>query len=332
MKNLLLIIALLFTILTANADANVEKYTTWLGVKLYFTSNGLRYTIKDNNKPSIRKTFTANYPLALGMQVTVANFSLGYTFGGTQQWFNSAQKLKNSSKYWGLELNYMTNKLVFENQINSFGQFSVNSNCNCTQLVSASKSINSNYIDPLLKSFELSSNVQYIFNGNKWSYKALQNNGAKQVKSAGSFIAMMEYNYRQIRSTTDYIINQTPTKTDFDKYNLTKKMQASSPSLSVGYGYTLAYKSFYVGGIAYAGSGWLINRVKILSTSTSNDNFSFNGRLKANAGFNGKRFYFGFSSNFATINNNIKNELRSNWLNYEYNFYIGMRIATRKLF
>ncbi|MBC7411828.1 MAG: hypothetical protein H7331_05165, partial [Bacteroidia bacterium] len=90
MKNLLLIIALLFTILTANADANVEKYTTWLGVKLYFTSNGLRYTIKDNDKPSIRKTFTANYPLALGMQVTVANFSLGYTFGGTQQWFNSA--------------------------------------------------------------------------------------------------------------------------------------------------------------------------------------------------------------------------------------------------
>jgi hypothetical protein len=331
MKNIALIIILTCTVLSATAGDNVEKYTTWVGVKFYFTSNGLRYTIKDKNKTNILKTFTANYPLAMGTQVTLANFSLGYTFAGTQQWFNSTQTLKEASKYWGLDLNYMGNKLVFENQLNSFSQFSVNSNCNCTQLVSAAQSINSNYIDPLLKSFEVSSNVQYIFNGNNWSYKAMLNNGARQTKSAGSFIAMMEYNYRQMRSTTDYIIHQTNTGTNFDKYDLTQKIQTASPSLSVGYGYTLAYKKFYVGGIAYAGSGWLLNKVKILSTNTADDNFSFNGRVKANAGFNGKRVYFGVASNFVTINNNIKTELKSNWLNYEYNFYVGMRLATRKL-
>ena len=334
MKNLCVILLLSVVTLPVLAltNDNVEKYTTWLGIKTYITSNGLHYTIKDKNSTSINKQFNAKYPIAIGVQVTVANISLGYTFAGTQQWFNDPTTLKNASKYWGLDLNYMGDKLIFENQLNSFGKFEVSNNCKCSDdLVKAATSINNNYVDPLLKSFEVSSNLQYIFNGNNWSYKAMLNTGARQTKSAGSIIAMVSYNYHQIRSTTDYVIHQTNNNSNFDKYNLTQKIQAASPALSLGYGYTLVFKKFYVGGAAYAGSGWVFNRVKLLNTSNTGDDFSFNGRLKANAGYNGKRFYFGVASNFVSITNNIKTELKSNWLNYEYNFYIGLRLATRKL-
>lgn len=335
MKILFVNTLLLLTTLTvvASGNDNVEKYTTWLGIKTYLTTNGLHYAIKDKNSTSINKQFRAKYPIAMGVQVTVANISLGYTFAGTQQWFNDPTTLKNTSKYWGLDLNYMGDKLIFENQLNSFGKFEVRNNCNCTDdLVRASASINNNYVDPLLKSFEFSSNLQYIFNGNKWSYKAMLNNGARQKKSAGSLIAMVSYNYHQLRSTNDYVIHQTSNRSNFDKYDLTKKIQASSPALSIGYGYTLVFKKFYVAGAAYAGSGWVFNRIKLLANSNVGGNFSFNGHLKANAGYNGKRFYFGVASNVASINNNIKTELKSNWLNYEYNFYVGIRLATHKLF
>jgi hypothetical protein len=327
-----LILILNISLLLQASNDNVDKYTTWLGVKMYLTSNGLHYGIKDVNKDNIFKKFDAKYPIAMGVQGTVANISLGYTFGATQQWFNDAQTLKNKSNYWGLDFNYMGNKLIFENQISHFDKFEVTNNCNCTQdLVAAVNSFNTTYVDPLLNSFEYSSNLQYVFNGNNWSYKAMLNNGARQTKSSGSLIAMLDYNYHNLQSASDYVIHQTTSGSNFDAYNLTQKIRSSTPSLSIGYGYTMAWRKFYVGGIAYAGSGWLFNKVKVLNSNSFDNTYSFTGRIKANAGYNGKRIYFGIASNFIGINNTIKSELKTNWLNYEYNFYVGVRLATRKL-
>ncbi len=321
------------SIVFAKIDDNyIRKYNTILGIKFYATSNGLNYKLSDFYNTDVSKKYSAKFPLAFGVQVTVANFSLAHTFEESRRLINSDLNQLAISEFWGLDLNYVGNAVVIENNFGRYRNFKIENNCNCLADNASNFAASPEfYYDAAMQSIQYNGSIQYIFNNKKWSYAALFNQNNRQLKSAGSFILKLEYDYQQVKNENNLLINQTTNYTAFDKYNLLAKIKSSVPLLNIGYGYTLIYKRMFLGGIAYVGPGWIKNSLAVAAFTKSFESINFNGKLRLASGYNGKIFFAGLSTNLFSMNSNINRDFKLNWFNYEYNAYFGFRLAVRKL-
>jgi hypothetical protein len=182
-----------------------------------------------------------------------------------------------------------------------------------------------------LQTLSVGFNLYYIFNSQKFSYRAAFANNDWQKKSAGSFTLTTSFNYYQITADSTIIVR----KLDHNAAEETKIKSGDfySFGLMPGYAFTLVVaKHFFltftpsVGGMYqiqnyYTDTGLLVARHAIIPR--------YMARL--GIGYSGSKFYSGFSSVGDAYSIPLaKNEV----LNYtigNVTFYAGIRLGVPKI-
>ncbi|MES2778805.1 MAG: DUF4421 family protein [Bacteroidota bacterium] len=181
---------------------------------------------------------------------------------------------------------------------------------------------------PDLSTLNVGCNVFYIFNNQKYSYRAPFVQNELQKRSAGSFILTASYSYYRLKSDTGIVpalaFSEIPPESRITEGSF------NSISIMPGYSFTLVgFKRLFFTlspslGIMAQQQSYLIDntpgtRSVIDVVPRAMSRFAF--------GYNGKRFYTGFTSIIDTYNVPLANK---DFLMYTIgggSFYIGYRIT-----
>jgi len=156
----------------------------------------------------------------------------------------------------------------------------------------------------------------------RFSFRSLTSQTERQLKSAGSFIPVMDIRY--------FIID------DKSQGNATQKSGNLESSIGPGYIYTfVAKKSMYLSTGLMASAGYmntkLTTRYPDGDVITYQDNFIFRWQGKAGIGYNGSTFYSGL---YATLSGTQYKQENTTVMNFEtrvyYHLFIGFRFTAPK--
>ena len=171
-------------------------------------------------------------------------------------------------------------------------------------------------------------NAFYIFNNNKFSYRAAFIGNQVQTKSAGSITAGLFGTFDQVKTDNGFVSADLvdSVQTDFDL----KSFAAFTVGLSAGYMYTFVFgKGFYLSLAAIPGIGYRHFKVVALDNSQSNkDQFAVQLLGRIALGYTIKRFYINFNTLFNLRNYNYKSyelELSSE----QIRLTLGLRFQTK---
>lgn len=184
-------------------------------------------------------------------------------------------------------------------------------------------------VDPYIQFPELvyssiSGHTAYRFNKN-FSFSALTSQTERQLKSAGTFMPILSYNF--------YTIDD---KTPLTGTNSSQKSKNVETLLSLGYFYSFViHKNFYVSAGGVAGAGVVFSKLftrlpqeEIITHSTS-PVFRFEGNLSF--GYNAKRFFTGVQlvdSRVSYTQEKTTNIVVNNRLIYQV--FLGYRLGAPK--
>ena len=166
-------------------------------------------------------------------------------------------------------------------------------------------------------------NLYYIFSGDKFSLRAAYDQSEIQVKSAGSFMLMLSFNYFSLKNETSII----PSSVDnnFGSISGLEKGIFLTTSLSPGYAYTFSNGSFFFTPALFVGAG---GQYQIIKTSFGDKVQFWRYTLKLNSkvslGYNGESFITGVTCNFDMTQIVIKDGILESVL-FDAYAYVGIR-------
>ncbi len=258
----------------------IERMSNYLSVKLNVNNNINGFEVRGATKADI----LPNDNKSLKLSVNYRWFSFSYSY--TPKFFpgNDDSDLKGKTKATAYNFS-----LTFNHWIQSFNYEKVQGYyLGNTQDVDPSWEEGK---DPYIQFPELvyqsfRGHTAYKFNKN-YSFNAISVQTERQIKSAGTFMPVLSYNY--------YIIDD---KVELTGTNSSQKSNNFEALITAAYFYTFVFReNFYVSAGAGAGGGILFTK---LLTRTPSGNLTTNSnhpiwRLEsgAGAGYNGKRFFAG---------------------------------------
>ena len=146
---------------------------------------------------------------------------------------------------------------------------------------------------PYLTTNILSGSSYYKFNDN-YSVKAIESNTEIQLRSAGTFLAGVDYALYFLKGT-DYVKSEDQVIIKRDAYN---EYAGFSPIFNAGYHYTYVFHKYWYTNV-YASPGVGIDFYNTQSytnnadTSSNNASIFLSFKTGISAGYNGKKVYFG---------------------------------------
>jgi hypothetical protein len=165
----------------------------------------------------------------------------------------------------------------------------------------------------------------YKFNSN-FSFNALSVQTERQIKSAGTLMPVLSYNY--------YIVDD---KTPLTGTITSQKSNNFETLLSLSYFYTFVFKNnFYLSGGAAAGAGMIFSKLFTRSSSASLTTNSHHGISRFEgfgaAGYDAKRFFVGGQIMLSTESYNQKGESTTVIVNdrLTYQLFTGYRFNAPK--
>ena len=145
----------------------------------------------------------------------------------------------------------------------------------------------------------------YIFNKNRFSFRAVYNFSERQLYSKGSFLLFATVN--SFRFSADRSILTAEQEAIFGEEVSFKHLRYTTFSIAPGYTYSLIFKNFFLNGALTIGPAhhWIRHQ---LETSASKDNIAINSFVGARIGigYNGDRLFGGIG--FYSQGNNVKFE------------------------
>lgn len=185
-----------------------EKYTIQVFSEKKFIFLG------DKLEGEYDKTYMPNNPVNIGLGLSIKNTILSFGYGYGFDFLRN--KDKGKTKSFDFQYHYYGNKVTVDAYLQDYKGFYVQDNDD-DKFISLASDLQMQY-------YSLFS--QYVFNGDKFSYKAAVNQSEKQLKSAGSFLLGGGLYYTAIRSDSSFVYN--------DKTNL----RSFQVGVSLGYAYT----------------------------------------------------------------------------------------------
>lgn len=161
----------------------------------------------------------------------------------------------------------------------------------------------------------------YIHNPN-FSLRSLTSHTERQVKSAGSFIPILETSYYVIDNETGTIGTQRSANYEI--------------AIGPGYHYTFVFKERFYSSLAITGSLGYLNtklttRAAIGNLISNQNNFVVRGNYRVSIGYNGKRFYTGMYTNISDARFRQEGSTaRNSESRIFYHFFLGMRLDAPK--
>ncbi len=255
-----------------------QEYSARLYLSRKFVTLNSEYPDADN------KEYTANSPFAIGAGFTWGNSGLSYSYG----FGFLADKSKGKTRYFDLEYHYYGRKIVLD----FFGL-----DYKGLYFEDKENKILNMYPDAQLTNIGVFG--QYVFNGERFSYRAAFDQVQVQLKSAGSFLLGGGAYYNRVRAD--------------NVFGFRKEMYQIGPSL--GYAYT-----------------WVINpRFFVTGSLTPGVTMGFKN-LEDKIDWNPSiffRFASGYNANDWSVNLSfLMNRL---YVSYEQSNQVGVSTATLQL-
>lgn len=289
-----------------------EMLTTRIYTSRKYTSLSVS-GINDNSRIGLEPNSTLN----LGVGATYNDFTLNLAYGFG---FMNPGRDQVETKYLDLQAHIYPKNWV----IDLFGQF-----YNGFYLSSYSGpqlNIPSDLVFPGLEVRKLGANVQYLFNGDKLSLKAAFLQSAWQKRSAGSFVAGMEFYFGKAEDPSNILAELIPDPIEFNRLDFFE----FGPNF--GYVHTLVIaKHFFITGMVSGNIGLGNSKITTDSGKVGGWGFNTNYFLRGFAGYNGPVW----SINANYVHNNVRIEEAQNYVtdfqtgNYRINFVYRFDVGPR---
>jgi len=263
------------TVVAQESIDSTEYYKTYpdkLVLRTYMSRKytGLGLKIGDENY-----WYRPNSTLNMGVGATYDGLTLNLAYGFG---FLNPDRNRGESKYLDLQVHAYPKNWV----IDFFGQFY---NGYYLQRGSTSGSTNESRMFPDMKLRILGASVQYLFNGDKFSYRAAFLQNEWQKKAAGSFMTGMEIYGGQVRNAIGILHSQSVAK-NFDQI----KYFEVGPNF--GYAYSWIIKKHFFFTLSAASSLSLGRTYLSFEDGTEKSNWSIrpNYLIRGFTGYNSDRW------------------------------------------
>ncbi|PUZ30248.1 protein of unknown function [Chitinophaga costaii] len=284
---------------TVNDTAYVEDLSRQLTVRLFESHKYGYFSVfdKDSHK---RLTYLSHTPYNFGIG---ANYrSIGINLGFNFPFINNGSKEKyGKPKYLDLQTHVYLRKWLVDAYLQFYRGY---------YLTDPEGTLNNYKEDglharrPDLKSTSGGLNVTYVFNDERFSYRANTIQVDYQKKSAGSFLVGASGMYVNMRG--DSAIVPANTKDDFMNGLQYDRANTFQLTVSAGYGYTVVIaKHFFITGVVTLGAGANTNSTRMMADNNREHGYGFawNNMLRLGVGYNSTRYFAGLHwENFDTHN------------------------------
>lgn len=164
----------------------IETYPQLITGRFYLSQKSTNLTLT-NNEEFVSLDYLPNTTLNLGMGATVKSFTLNLAYGFR---FLNTDEGQGKTRYLDLQSHVYTRKLV----VDFYGQFYKGMYLENTRALDAGYR-KPYYVRPDIYEQIFGLTALYVFNNEKYSYRAALIQNERQLKSSGSFLAGMEAYY-----------------------------------------------------------------------------------------------------------------------------------------
>ncbi|MES2560797.1 MAG: DUF4421 family protein [Bacteroidota bacterium] len=299
----------------------IEDNTNYINITpfIHNAANGFELRARKNLR------YDPNESVGIGLRLSHKWIIMAIGYGPK----NIQEKKKGSTDYLNITLNSYGKRLGFDAYYLSYSGYFIS---NPAGIPNLGEAYGKDFpILPGLSTLNIGCNIFYIFNNQKYSYRAPFVQNETQKRSAGSFILTVSYSYYQLKSDTGIVPSlafaEVPPESRITDGSF------NSVSLMPGYSFTLVgFKRLFFTlspsfGIMAQQQSYLIENA---TDTKSVIDVVPRAMSRLALGYNGKRFYTGFSSIIDTYNVPLANK---DFLMYTIgggSFYIGYRLAVPK--
>ncbi len=156
---------------------------------------------------------------------------------------------------------------------------------------------------PALHEFRMGLQVTYVFNEQKYSYRAALYQNDVQLKTAGSFLLRAEPFYRSLGKTGSPIVPSAyDTEERFGEQTGMSYIKAPGLLLMPGYGINIVFKQskWFISPVVLVGAGTAVNTWESDSGKGTKANMEYNAYFLVNAGYTGTSFYSRIQINYTS--------------------------------
>lgn len=305
--------------------AYYERYTEKLTVTPYLVKNLTAFTLSSNNTGLAEIPYYSNSPGGVGLRLGYDWFSVGgaYSVGFFDPEY---KKGRGKTKAINLSTSFLARNFMVDVYLQQYKSFFLRSD--------ALPIYNTDpyYVRPDIKVGMVGATGSYVFNGKKFSARDAFKLDTRQKKSAGSFIAGLEWVMGKMQSDSAFL----PLEYQFsdNRYRI-NKLQYTVIGPNVGYGYTFVIKrNFFVNAVATLNADAAYTKASIAHSDLNYKDWSFTPSLNVRGGlgynkpdwaiafsYYTKRIYFGKSN--APLSGVYNNDYR---LSYTRRINAGRRI------
>ncbi|MCU0450907.1 MAG: DUF4421 domain-containing protein [Bernardetiaceae bacterium] len=301
----------------------IKTYDEHLIPKLFANYRRLGLTLRAQNDRQRQIDYHPNVVGTVGVGLVFKRIAINVGFKGAQQ--ETQNLTRGESRYFDLQINRFGRKLGFDAYYQDYAGYF---------LASPGKTYGTNWTSPIypqrpdLELSNASLNVYWVFNSERFSYRAAFVHDERQLKSAGSFILTGSVSYLETFADSSLVPTalQPVFGPGFDRGNFINF------ALVPGYAHTFVLgKRFYFNISASASLG-LQHRHFALKEQTTTRSFApvprFIGR--AALGYNGDRFFGALTAYNDTQTTRLPELLLDSNV-VSFSLMIGYRLETRLL-
>jgi len=312
-------------------DTNyVESYPDEITARLYTSIKYTRYRIWDGDLEKAlvwdpNRRLIAGFGAHYGM--------LGLNIGIPAPWIRSEESEERYGKtnYLDLQTHLYLRNLTIDVYLQTYTGFYLS---NPSEMLRDWEEGDPHLIRADMNVKSLGANLQYFFNGKRYSYKALYNQNEWQKKSAGSFIVGAGAYYIPTRGDSALIPQNIRYPQYFERANFNES-EIFSIGPSVGYAHTFVIKKHvfialsWIGGITFGNSH--IKDIFNLELEKTGWTWNFHSTFRTGIGYNSRRWFVGLSYHNLAVSNQAPVE--KGWLKFDtgnIRFNIARRFSLKK--
>jgi hypothetical protein len=268
----------------------IQDHSNQLNIKLDVTNEQINYFMPyDGTKAEIRSNLTVSYGIVFSYRF------LSVRLGIRPKLSESELENKGKTDRFRLRVKLLFDKWTHRLGYNYTRGFFIE---NTSEFNNEIENPNFKIQFPYLTTNILSGSSHYKFNDN-YSVKAIESNTEIQLKSAGTFLAGIDYALYFLKGADDVKL-EDQVITNRDLYS---EYSGFSPIFNAGYHYTFViHKYWYANAYANPGLGIDFYNTKFYnnneSTSSASTTMFLTFKTGISAGYNGEQIYYGGEYNY----------------------------------
>lgn len=284
----------------------ILAFPQMINARLYLSEKSTNFSLV-NNTDEVALDYLPNTTLNLGVGATVGDFTLNLAYGFN---FLNPDEGQGKTRYLDLQSHVYTRKLV----VDFFGQFYKGMYLDNTAVVMPQYA-EPYYVRPDIYEQIFGLTALYVFNNQKYSYRAALIQNERQLKSAGSFLAGAEAYYGLVQADSS-IVPLALTANAFTDLDGIERLAFLKAGPSVGYAYTLVVaKKFFAMASLSLNVGMGFNKVYHPDRGATSDFQTDVGAfVRLALGYNDSNWYLGLSA----VNNQITTSDDARLFNADY--------------